>query len=127
MSYAEFIARKSQSNTDGGFAPVFMPDFLFDFQRSMVEWSVRKGRAALFEDCGMGKGPQELTWCENMVRHTNKPALILTPLAVASQMVREGEKFGIDVRRADPAKITTAIHVTNYDRLHHLTAPRRTP
>jgi hypothetical protein len=99
-----------------------MPDFLFDFQRSLVEWSLRKGRAALFEDCGLGKTPQQLVWAENVVRKTNRPVLVLTPLAVTSQTIREGEKFGIDARRAPTGLVHNGINVVNYERLHHFNA-----
>lgn len=60
MEYSDFLRAKGQANTGDGFAPVWMPDFLFDFQKSMVDWSLRQGRAAIFEDCGLGKTPQEL-------------------------------------------------------------------
>ncbi len=120
--YHGFLARKAQLESDGGFDPVWMPRYLFDFQQVLVEWALRKGRAALFEDCGMGKTPQELVWAENVVRHTNKPVLILTPLAVAQQFITEGQKFGIEVRRADKAPTGPAVYVTNYQRLHHLSA-----
>ena len=53
MDYATFLARKSQLGGDAGFEPVWMPEFLFDFQRSLVEWAIRKGRAAIFADCGL--------------------------------------------------------------------------
>lgn len=55
MSYQEFIQRKAQLDSYSGFEPLWMPDFLFDFQQSLVDWSIRKGKAALFEDCGLGK------------------------------------------------------------------------
>lgn len=90
--YREFLAAKSQLGGDAGFAPVWLPDFLFDFQRHLVEWALRKGRAAIFADCGLGKTPMQLAWAENIVRQTNGRALILTPLAVAAQTVREDEK-----------------------------------
>ena len=93
VEFEDFLRRKTQEGSDTGFDPTFMPDFLFDFQKSMVEWSVRKGRAALFEDCGMGKTPQFLVWAQNVVEHTNKPVLVLTTLAVSIQIVREGEKW----------------------------------
>ncbi len=118
MSYTEFLDRKSQSGTFDGFDPVWMPDFLFDFQVSMVEWALRKGRAALFEDCGMGKTPQQLVWAENVVRKTNRPVLILTPLAVSQQTVGEAEKFGIQATRSHKGEIHPGINVTNYERLH---------
>lgn len=117
-AYADFLHTKSQSTTDAGFAPVFMPDFLFDFQRAMVEWATRKGRCALFEDCGLGKTPQQLVWAENVVRHTNRPVLIATPLAVSFQTVDEAGKFGIEAHRSTDGKVRAGINVTNYERLH---------
>lgn len=65
-SYEEFVAAKSHAGADHGFDPVFMPD-LFGFQRSLVEWAVRKGRAAILADCGLGKTPMQLAWLENWV------------------------------------------------------------
>lgn len=96
-----------------------MPDFLIDFQSAMVEWACRKGRAALFEDCGLGKTVQELTWGENVVRMTNGRVLLAAPLAVALQIVREAQKFGIDVHLSrDGSLKPSGLHVTNYERLH---------
>lgn len=115
--YASFLHRKAQEGADHGFKPTFMPGGLKDFQKAMVDWSVRKGRGAMFEDCGMGKTYQSLAWAQNVAQHTNKPVLILTPLAVASQTVREGEKFGIDVFRSSDGTIRADIVVTNYHRL----------
>lgn len=119
MNYAEFLERKTQLGQDAGFEPNFIPDFLFPFQKAMIEWSVRKGRGALFEDCGLGKSPQELVWAENVVRHTNKPVLLLTPLAVTFQMITEAEKFGIEAHRSNDGTVHPGINVTNYERLHH--------
>ena len=119
MNYAEFLERKSQAGAMDGFAPVWMPDFLFDFQRAMVEWALRKGKAALFEDCGLGKTPQQLVWAENVVRKKNKPVLILTPLAVSHQTVAEAHKFDIEARRSNAGETFTGINVTNYERLHY--------
>lgn len=56
-TYTEFLADKQQVDGDYGFTPGFMPDWLFDYQRNLVEWACRKGRAAIFADCGMGKTP----------------------------------------------------------------------
>ena len=117
MDYGEFLARKSQLAHDGGFSPLWMPDFLFGFQQALIEWSVRKGRAAIFADCGMGKGPLSLVWAENVIRKTNRPVLILTPLAVSHQLVREAEKFGIEAHRSTDGKPMPNITVTNYERL----------
>lgn len=120
MDYEKFLDNKTHLGGNFGFKPVWMPDFLFDFQKYMVEWSLLKGRGALFEDCGLGKTPQSLVWAENVVRKTNKPVLILTPLAVSQQFVIEGQKFGIECHRSQSGKIDgPSIYVTNYERLHH--------
>jgi hypothetical protein len=119
--YLKFLESKSQAGADSGFEPLWMPDFLFDFQRSMVEWAVRKGRAAIFADCGLGKTPMGLTWASNVARKTLKPTLYLTPLAVASQTVREAEKFGIQARHSKDGNSDGHIVVANYERLHYFT------
>ena len=116
--YAEFLDAKAQVGGMHGFAPVWMPDFLFDFQSSLVEWAVQKGRAAIFADCGLGKTPMQLVWSENIVRHTKKPVLILTPLAVSHQTLAEADKFGIHAARSQDGTVAAPITVTNYERLH---------
>lgn len=116
--YEVFLQAKSQLGGNHGFEPVFVPDFLYDFQQSLVEWAVRKGRAAIYADCGLGKTPMELVWAENVVRHTNGRVLIITPCAVAAQMVREAEKFGIAVTRSQDGKAFPGITITNYEQLH---------
>lgn len=121
MSYEQFIASKSQLGGEFGFEPTWLPSFLFDFQASLVEWSLRKGRAAIFADCGLGKTPMQLVWAENVVRKTNRPVLILTPLAVSAQTVREADKFGVDCRRST-AIDGPRVYVTNYEKLHHFDA-----
>jgi hypothetical protein len=120
--YSAFLATRTQGGEDAGFAPLWMPDFLFDFQRSLVEWALRKGRAAIFADCGLGKTPMQLVWAENVVRKTNGRVLILTPLAVGAQTLREAEKFGIDAKRSVDGSAGPGITITNYERLHHFTA-----
>ncbi len=120
--YASFLERKSQAGADSGFAPVWMPDFLFDFQSAMVDWAVRKGRAAIFADCGLGKTPMGLVWASNVARKTGKPVLYLTPLAVASQTVREAEKFGIEATHSRDGSSAGHIVVANYERLHYFNA-----
>lgn len=117
--YTAFLREKSQAGADSGFAPVWLPDFLFDFQRAMVEWAVRKGRAAIFADCGLGKTPMGLVWASNVARKTSRPVLYLTPLAVASQTVREAEKFGIEAVHSKDGSSAGHIVVANYERLHY--------
>jgi len=118
-AYGAFLDRKAQLGGDHGFAPKWMPDFLFDFQRQLVEWSLRRGRAAIFADCGLGKTPMQLVWAENVVRKTARPVLIATPLAVTYQVLREAEKFGIEVARSSDGQLPEGarIVVTNYERL----------
>lgn len=119
MDYSKFLESKRQGGADSGFKPLWMPDCLFDFQRIQVEWALRKGRAALFDDCGLGKTLMELSWAANVTRHTGGQLLHLAPLAVGAQTVREGEKFGIECSYArSMAEIKTAITVTNYEMLH---------
>lgn len=118
-NYNEFIVKKSQAGQNLGFDPVFMPDCMFDFQKHLAEWSIRKGRSMNGADCGMGKTVVQLVWAENVHRHTNKPVLILTPLAVSHQTKREGEKFGIEAKRSQDGKHSGGIVITNYERLHH--------
>jgi hypothetical protein len=117
--YAEFLDRKSQLGGDHGFAPVWAPDFLFDFQSALVGWSLRRGRAAIFADCGLGKTPMQLVWAENVVRHTNGNVLVLLPLAVAQQTAREAAKFGIEARVSRDGTAHKGITLANYERLHH--------
>lgn len=117
--YAEFLSSKRQLAGNYGFDPIWMPDFLFDFQQSLVEWAIRKGRAAIFADCGLGKTPMQLVWAQNIVQKTNRPVLILTPLAVSHQTAREAEKFGIEAKRSQDGQHAGGIVITNYERLHH--------
>lgn len=107
-TYEDVLASVAQLQNSGGFEPTVMPDHLFDYQSALVDWAVREGRAALFADCGLGKTPMELAWSENIVRHTNKPTLLVTPLAVGFQIVQEAEKFGHDAaisRDGRPSRI----------------------
>lgn len=120
MSYEEFLNQKAQIGGFYGFEPVWMPDFLFDFQKSLVDWSVRKGMSAIFADCGLGKTPMQLVWAENIVRKTNGRVLILTPLAVSHQTLKESEKFGIECHRSHHGEIHDGINIINYERLHLL-------
>jgi hypothetical protein len=117
--YDQFLAAKSQLGGDHGFEPVWLPDWLFDFQRALVEWATRKGRAAIFADCGMGKTPMQLVWAENVVRKTGGRVLILTPLAVSYQTAGEAERFGVEARRSERGELPSPIVITNYERLQH--------
>ncbi|KKL64734.1 hypothetical protein LCGC14_2161990, partial [marine sediment metagenome] len=98
--YQEFLKNKGQIGGMQGFKPLFMPDYLFDFQKELTSWAIEKGKAAMFADCGLGKTPMQLVWAENVIRKTNRNVLIITPLAVSAQTLREADKFGIDCTRS---------------------------
>jgi hypothetical protein len=117
--YATFLASKSQTAGGHGFAPLWLPDSLFGFQRHLVDWALRRGRAAVFADCGLGKTLMALVWAENVVRKTNGRVLILAPLAVAPQFVAEGVKFGVGVSYCRDGRVGgPGVYVANYERLH---------
>ena len=118
MNYTEFLNKKTHISGDYGFDPLWLPDCMFDFQKSLVEWATRKGRAALFADCGLGKTLMQLVWAENVCRKSNGKVLILTPLAVSAQTVKEAEKFGIDAEQSRDGNYSKKIVVTNYEKLH---------
>lgn len=121
MNYAEFLNTKREKVNPCGFAvdPSAMTPALFDWQREIIAWALKRGRAALFEDCGLGKTAQQLEWARHVVEHTGRAVLILAPLAVSDQTIREGGKFGIAVHRCNSGDdvIPAAVNVTNYERL----------
>ena len=117
MEYKDFLSSKAITPRAAGLSSVpSLNDQLFDFQRDMTRWALRRGRAALFCDCGTGKGFMQLEWADKVPG----PVLILAPLAVAAQTVREGKKFGIDARHVRAqSEVSGKISVTNYEMLHH--------
>lgn len=119
MEYLEFLENRRHFGENSGFDPLYIPDMAFDFQKSLIDWSVKKGRAAIFADCGLGKSLMELTFAENVVRKTNGNVLLLTPLAVGAQMEKESYKFGVEAKRSRDGKIKGKITITNYQQLHH--------
>jgi hypothetical protein len=119
MEYSEFLYEKTHISGDHGFTPTFIPDKAFDFQKSLIDWAVKKGRGAVFADCGLGKSLIELAYAQNIVEHTNQNVLLLTPIAVGAQMENESVKFGIEAKRSRDGKIKGKITITNYEMLHH--------
>ena len=118
MEYMEFLQEKKLTDPDTGHvveASAINP-MLYDFQNDIVRWALRRGRSAIFADCGMGKTPMQLEWA----RHVPGPVLILAPLAVSAQTVREGEKFGVKVGLAkDQSEVREKVTITNYEKLEH--------
>lgn len=120
MNYEEFLKRKRHSIGEFGFTPNYYPDIAFDFQRFIIEKAVKKGRVAVFADTGLGKTLIQLSIAKNIVQHTNKNVLILTPLAVAFQFILEAEKLGIDdIEYSKDGSFTKKIVICNYERLHY--------
>ena len=118
MTYNEFLERKKHSSIDYGLEPRWHPDKMFDYQKHVTDFAIRKGRCAVFLDTGLGKTIIELTVAQNYLEATGKPVLIITPLAVAFQFIAEAEKFGIsDISYSKDGSINSKIVVCNYERL----------
>ena len=127
MEYQEFLRGKLERAEPVGFQKdkYHMNPALFQWQKDVVHWALGKGRAALFEDCGLGKTIQQLEWAKSVSDHTGKPVLIVAPLAVAEQTRREGRKFGYEVTVCrEQADVKTGINVTNYEMLDHFSPER---
>lgn len=120
MSYEAFVSRKLSSVPPTGMAGGFaLPDSLFGHQSALTSWALKRGRAAIFADTGLGKTRMELGWGDAVAKYTNRPVLILTPLAVAAQTAAEGASIGIPVTICrDSNDVRPGLNVTNYDRLH---------
>lgn len=128
MDYSDFLAKKRQVDPVTGILnPTNLNKNLFDFQQHVVTIALKRGREALFAGTGMGKTVMELSYAEKVLEHTNKDVLIITPLSVAHQFIDEGEKFGIEVKRAHSESDISggkSIYVTNYQKLHHFDLSR---
>src|SRR5262245_4399099 len=123
--YQAFLASKRVSARASGFEPRGLNGKLFPFQRDVVEWACQQGRAALWLDTGLGKTLCQLSWAEQVLRHSGGDVLILCPLAVAKQTGREAAKFGIEcpvnVVRCQ-GDVKPGVSVTNYQMLNHFDA-----
>ena len=118
--YEKFIKSKKHLLGDFGFEANYIPDIAFDFQKEIIQKAVRKGRIGVFADTGLGKTLIQLSIAQNVVQHTNRKVLILTPLAVAFQFILEAEKIGIDdIEYSKDGKHTKKIVICNYERLHY--------
>lgn len=121
MEYQQFLSSKKHTLGDHGFEPTWMPEGVFDFQEKIIQKSVRKGRIGVFADTGLGKTLIQIAIAENVIRHTNKRVLILTPLAVAFQFINEANRVGVfDIGHSKDGKLANKITVCNYERLHLL-------
>jgi len=118
--YYEFLEKKKHSIGNFGFKANYIPDIAFDFQEFIINKSIEKGRIGVFADTGLGKTLIQISIAKNIINHTNKKVLILTPLAVAFQFILEAEKLGIDdIEYSKDGKHTKKIVICNYERLHY--------
>lgn len=123
MNYDEFIKQKTHVGANHGIEAKYIPDCLFDYQEYVLKYAVKKGRCAVFLDTGLGKTLIELAVAQNYLQHTNKPVLILAPLAVAFQFIKESEKFNIgEIEYSKDGKFSKDIVITNYERLDKFNA-----
>lgn len=120
MNYEEFIKSKEITPIISGFDIDLheLNSHLFDFQQVIVKWALKRGRAAIFADTGLGKTLMQTSWAQQVVNRTNGDVLIVAPLCVAQQTVREGQKFGIDINFCrDQDHSNPGINITNYEML----------
>ena len=120
MDYKSFLEKKTIVSKDTGFT-VNRKDLnnnLFEYQKDIVIWALKKGKSAIFADCGLGKSLMQLEWAEKVHEETNGSILILAPLAVTEQTYREGIKFGINSKVVECQEdIINGINITNYEKL----------
>jgi hypothetical protein len=120
MNYKEFLESKKIKVEDAGFECKHIPDCLYPFQKRIFQWALKKGRAAVFADCGLGKTILQLCWADKVAKYSKGKVLIVAPLAVSEQTKREGTKFGIPVNICRKQKqATEPINITNYEMLEH--------
>lgn len=120
MEYKEFLKTKEKRITNSGFEPTELNQNLFDFQKFSVKRALNAGKYALFFDCGLGKTIMQLEWANQVAKYTNKPVLILCPLAVSGQTIKEGEKFGIEVKKLNNDNVGHGIFIANYEQLSNI-------
>lgn len=120
MNYQDFINGKSFRHVDAGFDVDSLPYPLFDYQAPIVQWALRRGKAAIFADTGLGKTIMQLAWANEVSIRTGNPVLMLAPLAVSDQTIAEGIKYGIHVEKANAGAdfFGQGLYITNYEQLH---------
>lgn len=116
--YESFVSAKRRNEVATGHQPGPLNEHLFDFQHAVVSWAVRRGRAAIFADTGLGKTLMQLSWADEVSRHDDGAVLILAPLAVSEQTIEQGRTFGIEVNRVGSEGVTgPGVWITNYERM----------
>lgn len=120
-SYDEFLEKKEVVIGDSGFEvdDSELSPYLFDYQKDIIKWALRKGKAALFEDTGLGKTIQQLQWATLVNKFTEKPVMIFAPLAVSKQTVIEGDRFSLPVNLCESGEdVINGVNITNYEKIH---------
>lgn len=117
IEYSEFLEAKAPSAPSFGIVPSGTSAILYPFQRAITEWAIKRGRAAVFADCGLGKTLMQLEWA----RQSGERVLIVAPLSVSDQTVDEAQKLGMDVTWADRPIDGKGVFITNYQKLQHFT------
>lgn len=121
-TYEEFLKTKRIAVVPSGFNPSSeINPLLFDWQRDIVRLSLKRGRSAIFADCGLGKTGMQLEWGRHVAERTCGAVLVLTPLAVSAQTIAEAEKFHIPGVKlvTNQSEVAQGVNVTNYEKLHH--------
>lgn len=121
MNYREFIESKQITLQESGFDCNDINKNLFDYQKDLVKWALKKGKSAIFAMTGLGKTAMQCEWAYQVHKYTNKPVLILAPLAVALQTVNEAKKIlNVDVKFCESSKdVINGLNITNYEKLHN--------
>ena len=123
QNYHEFLKSKRLVVKPSGFEPDGISEILFPFQKDIVRWACKKGKAAIFAGTGLGKTGMQLEWAHQVHQHTGADVLVLAPLAVAEQTAREGEKFEVVVHLCKTqADVKPGVNITNYEKLAHFDA-----
>lgn len=123
MEYDDFLKNKEFEQPSAGFDCEDLPYPLFDYQSPIVKWALKRGKAAIFADTGLGKTIMQLAWADQVAKNTNGCVLILAPLAVADQTVVEGRKYGIEIQKAiHDMGFSSGVFITNYEQLHKYSA-----
>ena len=119
MNYTEFLEKKVKLHQESGFEVSDLNPLLFDFQNHIVKLALKKGRFAIFADCGLGKTFMQLEFANKVVEKTNKPVLILCPLAVAGQTIKEAKRFNIPIEKAITNPSNVGVEIANYEQLEN--------
>jgi superfamily II DNA or RNA helicase len=129
VPYADFLKGKGARDEADGFAVGALNPILYPFQADIVRWALKRGRAAIFADCGMGKSFMQAEWARCIVEHTGGVVLIVAPISVGQQTIEEAARLGVTVVRGyagDPIQENApGIWITNYEQLHKFDPPRR--